>query len=175
MKRSHQRLARAAAGDIGAGSDDARDALFHFFQDAHHLKDWLRNDPEVDLLDDTIENAVSTSPVLAVCADLANGSKHLLLRRPRRPDAGGAAFVSQGVTVHVMDVSSAHDQVNVLLNGSAIEQPLVPSLVHLNPPTGYVEHSWLIAANGETLQAVELSDRVIAAWGEHLNRWGMLI
>ena len=48
MERSHERLLRTADPSHDVGSADARDTLFHFFQDAYHLKDWLKNaDPPV--------------------------------------------------------------------------------------------------------------------------------
>ena len=59
MGRSHARLVAIANSDIELGSDDARDALFHFFQDAYQLKDWLKNDPNRgSATKQDIENAV---------------------------------------------------------------------------------------------------------------------
>jgi hypothetical protein len=48
------------------------------------LKDWLKNDPSLDKgLRDSIEPTVTADPSLRVAADLANGTKHRLLDRPR--------------------------------------------------------------------------------------------
>ena len=38
---------KRATGQVMASSDEGRDALFHFFQDAYHLKDWIKNDPAI--------------------------------------------------------------------------------------------------------------------------------
>jgi hypothetical protein len=101
MLRSHDRLTDYAHGDRAASSDEARDALIHFFQDAYHLKDWLRNDQGEQAIGnqparnavsqqvkDAVENYISSTLFLQLCADIANGSKHLELRpgQPGRPN-----------------------------------------------------------------------------------------
>ena len=75
MLRSHGRFAALALGYETASSDEARDAVFHFFQDAYHLKDWIKNDPKVAGVADP-EGLVNGSPELSLCADLCNGTKH---------------------------------------------------------------------------------------------------
>lgn len=101
MQRSFGNLANIAAGRVSAGSDVARDALFHFFQDAYHLKDWLVNDETVALPRRDVESAITElSRELAICADLCNGTKHRILRRTRTGDEA-TAFTGQSVTVQV--------------------------------------------------------------------------
>jgi hypothetical protein len=54
-----------------------------------HLKDWILNDPDFAAKDQTkLKADIHASPPLLVCADLANGSKHFTLDRPKV----GAAF-----------------------------------------------------------------------------------
>ncbi len=49
----------------------------------HSLKDWVKNDSTLRISPKQIETFVTNSPILAVCADVANGHKHLVCD-PRR-------------------------------------------------------------------------------------------
>lgn len=72
-------------------TDWYQDEVYAFFQNCWHLKDWLKNDPaaaasaasDVETFASDVETFASESPNLCLCADLANGSKHLRLKRPR--------------------------------------------------------------------------------------------
>ena len=65
-------------------STDYDDDIWAFFQNCWHLKDWVKNDPEVpSSVRTTIESTIKGSPELLMCADLANASKHLFLSTPR--------------------------------------------------------------------------------------------
>jgi hypothetical protein len=69
-------------------SDSYQDEVYAFFQNCYHLKDWLKNDPASAGAVSDVEAFISSSPSLSVCADLANGSKHLTLTSHRvDPDA----------------------------------------------------------------------------------------
>jgi hypothetical protein len=71
-------------------SDDYKDALHAFFQCCWHLKDWVKNDESIPeaTRKRVVRRVEEKSKVLAACADVANGTKHLkLLRKPRRPGA----------------------------------------------------------------------------------------
>jgi len=75
MKRWHTRLSESTA------VDDRRSDDFHaFFICCFHLKDWLRADSSVgDGIRDAVAGFVDRNLWLRLCADLANGSKHLKL------------------------------------------------------------------------------------------------
>jgi hypothetical protein len=99
MRRSLDRLTAYAEGRSFADSNEARDALFHFFQDAYHLKDWLKND--VTAQKHAVEDLFGSKRppgllVMQLCADLCNGTKHLVLKSPR---IAGTGFARQHVTV----------------------------------------------------------------------------
>ena len=89
MQRTFERLygIREKTNVFDAG--EIEDGYIHFFQNAWHLKDWLRKDPESAKVVSDIENFVNGSPALQLAADLANGLKHLGLdrRKPRTGDA----------------------------------------------------------------------------------------
>ena len=50
------------------------------------LKDWLKNDPHSQSVVSDIEVMIDHSESLQLCADLANGSKHLTLKTTRTGD-----------------------------------------------------------------------------------------
>jgi hypothetical protein len=99
MRRSHQRLVDHGTGGSGTGgSAAARDALVHFFEDAYHFKDWLKNDqPQASA---RIERDVKDDPALRLCADLCNGVKHLTLTTTKTGDLA-TAVISQSVMINV--------------------------------------------------------------------------
>jgi hypothetical protein len=58
-------------------SEDYDDAVYHFFQDAWHLKDWVKRDPAVSqAVSSRVESDLAVSADLAAAADVANGTKH---------------------------------------------------------------------------------------------------
>ncbi len=76
-----------------APSDNYLDDVHAFFQNAYHLKDWLKNDAAFTKhTDQEIEDYVSNTAALAICADICNSTKHLALTStPRsgvRPSIG---------------------------------------------------------------------------------------
>jgi hypothetical protein len=65
--------------------DTQLDALFCFFQNCWHLKDWIKND--ASLSEDVraaLNGEAHANDFLLLCKDLANGSKHLKLTTPSR-------------------------------------------------------------------------------------------
>ncbi len=82
MKRSHARLKEPSVP-----ADRRVDDFYTFFVWCFHLKDWLKNDPSVDPgVAKAGESLVNNSDPLKLCADLANGVKHLSARRTPRVD-----------------------------------------------------------------------------------------
>jgi hypothetical protein len=61
------------------------DDLWAFFQNAWHLKDWIKHDSSISTKSrERIRKAAEASDELQVCADLANRSKHFKLTNKRR-------------------------------------------------------------------------------------------
>lgn len=160
MLRSLDRLVRIAAGRIrGLGPDEADDALWHFFQDAYHLKDWIKNDPTTEHLRRQVEcelfcNGERTDrhrheheaapEVTRLCADLSNGAKHLTLRGNTRrfPDSG---IVSRSVGARPSTAGSSE----------LPEPPLV---------------SWKFRADGQLYDAVDTARAIVATWDGWLRQ-----
>jgi hypothetical protein len=86
-ERVHRMLYRvesAYSGDSPGGIERVKDDVYAFFQSIHHLKDWLRNDPQSGVTKADGDTLIDNSNELRVCADLCNGSKHLKFNRPPR-------------------------------------------------------------------------------------------
>lgn len=63
--------------------DEYLDIAYAFFMNCYHLKDWIINDPNIDLPRNGVEEYVNFTECLFICADICNGSKHLRLDNPR--------------------------------------------------------------------------------------------
>jgi hypothetical protein len=63
---------------ISQNPDSISDAVFNFAVTGYHIKDWLKNEGISD-----VEAHINENPMLRLCADLCNGSKHKLLNSPR--------------------------------------------------------------------------------------------
>lgn len=104
---------------IAAGIEppELLDSLYTFFQHCYHLKDWIKNDPSCPLRT-SVENFVSASPQLSLCADICNGSKHLNLTKPPRsghkPIVGGveSSMYMGKVTIEKVSVQHGRNFVN---------------------------------------------------------------
>lgn len=99
MARAYRALSRYAHAICVATSsewhqyDELDDQFWHFFQACWHIKDWLKNDSTVDAAVRAKAVAMAeTAHDLRVAADLANGSKHLVLHSSRT-GADDAAMV----------------------------------------------------------------------------------
>jgi hypothetical protein len=75
MRRWYARLI------VSAPVDDCRvDDFYAFFVFCSHLRDWLKQDPTIDKkIGVDAKTLVDGDRWLGMCADIANGSKHLRL------------------------------------------------------------------------------------------------
>lgn len=93
------------------------DDIYHFFQDAWHLKDWIKNDPSVpSKVRDQVEQEVNHVQPFRVAADFANGTKHMALKWPRDEDA---QFTERKITIMLGHPGPAlQERVLTLADGS---------------------------------------------------------
>jgi hypothetical protein len=146
MLRSHERLRSIAHGETNASSAEARDSLIHFFEDAYHLKDWIKEEALTRGVD--VEEAINNSDELRLAADVCNGVKHFgSLRSPRTGDAE-TAVVGQGATVR-------------------------PPVMGSDEPGRGTLHSWIVTSQGQTHDAVELASSVVTHWQSWLQTVGL--
>lgn len=101
-------------------STEYDDDLWHFFQDCYHLKDWIKNDPNIpDVIKgekgNIIEEYVEGNKELRICADLANRSKHLELNKSIREDA---KITSRNVEISLSTGTSTCEHIITLEDGS---------------------------------------------------------
>lgn len=64
-------------------SEYYQDEVYAFFQNCHHLKDWIKNDNSVGAAATMVEGFINGNKELSLCADICNRKKHLMLTRPR--------------------------------------------------------------------------------------------
>ena len=162
MLRSRVRLDEAAGASSG---DEARDMLYHFFQDAYHLKDWTLNDlgwrkiegGKNKLTQDgqDLENHITATVPLARCADICNGTKHFTLDRPRIPGKP-AEVAGQGrsLTLGAFETRAEFGPVEHEVE----EQSEV-----------LATYTWVVTWDNQRCDAVTLADQVIAAWDAWLS------
>jgi hypothetical protein len=136
------------------------DDLWSFFQNCHHLKDWIINDP--DVADEVkgekgrrIEEFVNSSKALQICGDLANRSKHSELTRPSRVDA---KVTSRNTTIYVPTA-----QVHVSADGNVLPQAS-PDQVG----TSTCEHI-ITLGNGSKHVALDVARKAVKAWESFLS------
>lgn len=112
VERGFTKLSRAY-NDTERYDDD----IYHFFQDAWHLKDWIKNDSSVSSnVRDQVEQQVNQVQVFRVAGDFANGTKHMALERPR---AENAQFTERKVTINLGHPGPAlQERVLTLADGS---------------------------------------------------------
>jgi hypothetical protein len=84
VERWYSRFKQTNDGRVhDLASDHYQDEAYAFFQNAYHLKDWLKNDRQASTRVADVEAFISSSQNMRLCADLCNGSKHLALTSSR--------------------------------------------------------------------------------------------
>ena len=122
--RVNRRLAdvRAISGPgFPGGTVAAVDTVQAFFESIHHLKDWLGSDPAANVTKADGDALIKKITALQISADLANGTKHLLLTRTRTGDLSTTlgrndvtVLVGTGRSSHTFYVQSNNQESTVL-------------------------------------------------------------
>jgi hypothetical protein len=114
----------AATSDV---TDDMVDEFYAFFVFCWHLKDWLKADLEVSApIRAEVETFVNGNLWLRLCADLANGVKHLKLDHRARFDIQARVEITMSEpAVEIMEPGLIATSVAISLDGV----PYNPGLV----------------------------------------------
>jgi hypothetical protein len=160
LLRSHRRLQHALARRSEPADSDYHelDALYHFCSDALNLRDWIKNDlPQHSR---GVRRLIRSSKALSACADVSNGSKHLVLTQtPYTP--GGPAEVAQQGTV----ISPAPAWLSI--TGA----PLPPDY----PTEGTTQTTFTIDAGAHgQYDALDLAAQAVRDWEAWLRTRGLL-
>lgn len=125
-RRVHRRLdsVRTIYSGQAVDLESALDDVQSLFECLHHLKDWLGNDSAINVTKADGDALISSSQALRVCADIANGAKHLVLTSSRTGDAATSitrndaiVFVGTGTTAYTFVVASGSKELDVLSVG----------------------------------------------------------
>lgn len=109
VKRWYERFISTSTNKIyDMPTDYYQDDLYAFFINCYHLKDWIKNDPEIPgKVKNDIENFITKTEELSICADICNGSKHLKLKTPRKNSNTKvqakhfSLYLGQGPIIHI--------------------------------------------------------------------------
>lgn len=81
VARWHERVqSLGARDDLSITPITAFDYLYAFFQNCYHLRDWLKNSGTLSESD--LQSFMTDNEAMAVCRDIANGTKHLRITTP---------------------------------------------------------------------------------------------
>ncbi|WP_250030339.1 hypothetical protein [Paractinoplanes maris] len=158
MIRSRGHLAEVVTGSGShvVDSDDARDILVYFYMNAYHLKDWIKNDPATSSAAGSVEGFVGATAALRLCADLANGVKHLKLTRQTKTGDSQTSFSSQSVVVRPGTIrarATVNDEGQIAAIRNTPSDEPKPAL-----------HTWEVRSSGQAYDALELADEIVDAW-----------
>jgi hypothetical protein len=129
-------------------SDEYIDDVYAFFQFCYHVKDYLVHDPGYTKhTDQQIEDKVTNTPALAICADLCNGSKHLKLKKLRSGDQ--PKLGRKDVTLHLTD--------HIIIAGGPPKEASTKISIQVE-----VEHK------GQTLDAFQIATDAMDAWTQFI-------
>ncbi len=113
VKRDQDSLYHAV---ISQDPDRISDAVFNFAITGYHIKDWLKNEGAPG-----VEEHINSEPMLRLCADLCNGSKHKLLSRRREIDDPVKTIDNSELTC---DMTTITCDATIPLNGHTVRMEL---------------------------------------------------
>jgi hypothetical protein len=141
------------------GTDAAIDTVQSFFEAVHNLKDWLRNDPSSGITKADADSLVNGSTTLQLCADLANGSKHLVLTSSRTGDRS-TRIARNDVTVFPGTAWGSA--------AMGTRRPSAPAT------TGMSAHRFYVASAGTEYDVLQLAEDATAEWHKFLSSQGLI-
>jgi hypothetical protein len=166
--------------EIDCGTEHRRpgeyyvDDVHAFFMNCLHLKDWLTNDPSSGLTKADLKPLTTRSTSLQLCADLANGVKHLDLKREY--------WVAHDTHVgrHLVEVDDhatapehaivreSSPEGEVIWKRSSEAKPPPP------PPPPTIAIKFDVEAGGRTYDAFHVASDCMGEWRDYLRDKGLL-
>lgn len=128
------------------------DNLWSFFQNAWHLKDWIKNDNSIKKI--PIEKITSSYNSLKVCADLANRTKHHQLKTKRVDAKHSRTDVTIVVPIDLPD----------LLKRNERPAPIIKAKGSF--------YNYVINDNmGNNYNAIDLAKEIVKDWEEIITKY----
>jgi hypothetical protein len=161
VKRSLEKIE-----DQDRGSNRYDDDMWHFFQDCHHLKDWIINDPSVPTAIKgadgyKVENYIDSNIELIICANLANRSKHGKLTGRRKETDARVTNHSVTIEVPALHIELDRDRKNIIKSYS--------------DSTGKTTQELTITIyDGRKYKALEVARTAVQLWEKFLSDNGLL-
>jgi hypothetical protein len=91
------------------------DEILVFFIFCHQLRDWIIKDTDIPRRD--VNSYISSNQCLAICADIANGIKHLGIGENYSPRSGEDIRMHPGVVIRGDDLAQVELQLYVTFEG----------------------------------------------------------
>ena len=132
VRRDEDRLYKAI---ISQDSNSISDSLFNFAVTAYHIKDWLKNESIGG-----VERHINSDPMLRLCADLCNGSKHKILNSAREVDDPAQSINNSELTC---DMTSITADSTIPINGHTLRIEL---------------------ASGKQVEILDFASKVLNSW-----------
>lgn len=148
--------------DTGQSLAPANFRQFGFFQSVLHLNDWLAKDPATHLTSGILDKEIDNSLWLRLCADLANGHKHMVLDQRTRTGEANTRMSKNGVTINAPAMGA------VVSVGPPIQ------IRHLPSKAGTVQHNLVVESNGHEYEVIDIARNAVADWRSFLEQHGYL-
>lgn len=130
----------------GLDAARVRDEMIAFLQAAYHVGDWIANDVTVAPSRAQVDSAIDGSVPLQLCADLCNGTKHLVLA-----SAGRSKGKFPRLAVGKLEVNVTGDE----REGLSVAAQSVG------------------LSDGQLIDFFGLADDILTAWRSALRDWGL--
>lgn len=147
-RREQNRLRQAI---VTQNRTQIADAIFNFAVTAYHVKDWLKKSTSGSYRPEDVETYLRSVPVLRVCREICNASKHRGLNKPAK-DAeavtASATTVMSPTRLQIGEVNFEADQ----------------------PPSFRVK---VVTLDGSRFEVMDFSAQVITAWEQFFTSHGL--
>lgn len=127
------------------------DAIFNFAVTAYHVKDWLKKSASGSYRPKDVEKHLFSVPVLRICREICNASKHRGLDEPAKD--------TQAVTASANAVTSP---MHLQIGEVSLESEQAPSF-----------RIKIVTFEGARFEVMDFSTQVIIAWEQFFTSHGL--